>query len=289
MFVRGVAFDIDELVKLGISSLHLAIELPTFALAILVGFPPQKKLWLAIDARSRISSIVRDWEPWDLRAVIGFAAMRISILSVLSVCLLACSASPTPGPPSASAPPQASETGTATAAAPSSSAVAVAAPASASATTPSAAPVSAFSGTLLGKPFAARSACVVGIATPGRVSVEIYDAEDFDVAGSCLILPQVIGARSLSVRLLWKTGAKADFAAFSFDDKQGAESKVTEFLGNGKYDHKWVNRDFHPKGTVEVLRAVVGAGQLGRIRLSLDNGGEKLAGEIDVYSTSDAY
>ena len=147
----------------------------------------------------------------------------------------------------------------------------------------------AFRGTLFGKTFAARVACAVGTGSSGVAAVYVYDQEDFDVAGSCGFLPTVAGARQLSFRVEWKTGAKASFASYTFDAKKGAESEVIEFLGDKRYDRKWANRDFKPTGSVELLKAVNRAGDRGRVRISMANGDEKLAGEIDVYSTSDFY
>jgi hypothetical protein len=150
-------------------------------------------------------------------------------------------------------------------------------------------PDSAFTGPLLGKPFAARVACVIGGSQPGQGIVHIYDAKGFDVAQSCAFPPTAAGERKIEIKAPWKTGAKVDLASLTFDDKRGPDGRVSEALGGGKYDNKWMNRDFKPKGSLEIMRAVSGVGKLGRVKLTLENGAEKLTGAIDVYSTSDLY
>jgi hypothetical protein len=148
---------------------------------------------------------------------------------------------------------------------------------------------SAFSGPLLGKPFAARIACVVGGSEPGVGIVNFYEAKDFDVANSCGHMPEKAGDRQFFLTVPWKTGIKVDLARLTHDPKRGPQGQVNEALADGKVDHKWMNRDFQVRGNLEIVRSVNGVGKLGRVRLKIENGTEKIEGEIDVYSTSDLY
>ncbi|MBL9022410.1 MAG: hypothetical protein JNL21_09420 [Myxococcales bacterium] len=145
-----------------------------------------------------------------------------------------------------------------------------------------------FTGTLAGKPFSARSACVKGTGTEGIALVEIFDADaDLDACQ----LPLVVGARSFAFRIPWKTDATRDFTTCKHDPQRGAECEVHEWLGTQPKPRlqRWVNRDIHPKGSARVVKAVNGKGKTARVSITIEEGSEKLSGEIDVYSTSDFY
>lgn len=198
-------------------------------------------------------------------------------IAVASVVLLACGGGAPPEPKTTTPDASAATVASATPATP----------------TPDAAPPTfqspaVFTGTLAGKPFSARSACVTGTGTEGIALIEIFDA-DVDV-DDCQ-LPLVVGARSFAFRIPWKTDATRDFTTCKHDPERGAECEVHEWLGTQPKPRlqKWVNRDIHPRGSARVVKAVNGKGNTARVSITIEEGSEKLSGEIDVYSTSDFY
>lgn len=140
-------------------------------------------------------------------------------------------------------------------------------------------------GNLFGKPFHAVAACAVMGAKEGSALIEVYDVKDFDVKKSCMVLPPVPGARKLGVLVPWKAGAKVDLASLK-TVKDLAEAYVMEATAAKKFQVKDVAKDFKPQGTVELVRA--GAkGEVGRIRLTMTVGKDKLEGEVDVEVPGD--
>jgi hypothetical protein len=220
--------------------------------------------------------------------------MRTSLVALVSVsvsifALVACGA-----PPAPEAPPAPTTTPTAV---PSAAPVAIAptaAPAMPSAA-PSAAPVAppaappaehvaaTLKGKLLGKPFNVTGACVIGPSlTKGHVVIELYDVKDFDVKTSCAVLPgTVVGARKLGLIIPWKAGEKLDIATLK-SSKDAPEGYVMEVVGAKKFARHDVGTDWKPKGSVEIVRAAVNKGDVGRIRFDVTIGADKLAGEVDV-------
>jgi hypothetical protein len=141
-------------------------------------------------------------------------------------------------------------------------------------------------GQLLGKPFKAVAACAIKGAQPGTVALEIYDVKDFDVSKQCMSLPLVEGARKIGLLLPWKEGEKVDVASLKIT-KDYAEGYVMEVGANKKLSRKDFNKDFKPKGTVEILRAPKQNGGVGRLRVSMTSGKDKLNGEVDVEIKGD--
>lgn len=141
-------------------------------------------------------------------------------------------------------------------------------------------------GMLLGAPFHPVAACVSESLAEGRVKIEIYDAPHFDVKLSCGTLGADPGARSLAMVVPWKLGSR-------FDLKTHATSEglpggyVAGYNAKTEFELKAINKDFHPTGSVEILRSGQKQGEVGRIRLSFVNGAERLEGEIDVYVKRD--
>jgi hypothetical protein len=118
------------------------------------------------------------------------------------------------------------------------------------------------------------------------VYVEIYDVKDMDVKKGCGMLPPVPGARKIGVFLPWSDGAKLDVATL----KAGKEPEmfVMATTSNPKrMDRQDVGKDIRPKGTIEVLKAPRKKGEVGRIKLDLTAGNDKLTGEIDVDVMAD--
>ncbi len=54
-----------------------------------------------------------------------------------------------------------------------------------------------------------------------------------------------------------------------------------------RFDRKDVGKEIKPTGTIEVLKAARRKGDVGRIKLDLTTGKEKLSGEIDVDVMTD--
>lgn len=155
-----------------------------------------------------------------------------------------------------------------------------AAPETAAAATPSA--PTTLQGRILGKPFKAVAACAVRGAEPGKVLLEIYDVKDFDVQKQCMMLPPTPGARKIGFSLEWKKGTKVDLASLG-----GTDGYVMQVGPKKKFSRKVINKDFKPKGEIEILKAPTASGSVGRIELSLTNGKDKLAGEVDVFVKND--
>jgi hypothetical protein len=199
-------------------------------------------------------------------------------LAIASVVLVACGGSASPAPKTTTPDP--------------STAAVASAPPAATATPEAPKPAfqspAVFTGMLAGKPFSARSACVIGTGDPGLVLVQIFDA---DVAIQDCQLPLVVGARSFEFRIPWKTGEVRDFTTCKHDPQRGPECQVHEWVGTEPKPRlqTWVNRDIRPKGSAKVVKAVNGHGKTARVSITIEEGSEKLSGEIDVYSTSDFY
>jgi hypothetical protein len=136
-------------------------------------------------------------------------------------------------------------------------------------------------GSLMGKPFEAAAACVAGVTPAGKAYIEIYDAKGADVSKSCGMLAQDKGARKIGLELGWKAGEKIDLAALKVENKDAPPLFVMERISEKKADRKDVGKDFKPKGEIEVLRAA-DRGAVGRIRITLTAGKDKLEGEVDV-------
>jgi hypothetical protein len=207
---------------------------------------------------------------------------RTALALIAAVALAACGGSPAPDAtvPAPTAAPSAEPEATA---APSSAptAAATAAPTAAAAEPP--APQHTpptLDGQLLGKPFKAVGACAVRGAEPGKVALEIYAVKDFDPA-KCMVLPPVEGNRKLGFVLAWKEGEKIDVTKLAVK-KEYAEGYVMEVDAAKKFSRKDFNKDLKPKGTIEILKAPKEKGAVGRIKISITNGKDKLEGEIDV-------
>jgi hypothetical protein len=204
----------------------------------------------------------------------------LALAAVLAGC--GHSKSPTMPPPpepsaTASAAPEATATSTAQASA----------TASAAASTPPverAAPT--LKGSIMGKPFEAAAACVAGVTPEGKAYIEIYDEKGADVSKSCGMLAQDKGARKIGIALGWKGGEKVDLSTLKAAAKDAPPLFVMERINEKKADRKDAGKDFKPKGEAEVLRAA-DKGGVGRIRISLTAGKDKLEGEIDVEVKAD--
>ena len=161
-----------------------------------------------------------------------------------------------------------------------------AAPSATPATEPTRAPAT-LDGAIAGKPFHAVAACVAGIGKDkGKAYLEIYDVKDFEVKKSCGMLPPTPGARKIGVVLPWADGSKTDVATI----KGGKEPELFVMASTDnpkKFDRKDTQKDFKPKGTIEVLRAPTSKGGVGRIKLDITAGKDKLAGEVDVDILAD--
>jgi hypothetical protein len=212
--------------------------------------------------------------------------MRISLVSLVSLfALVACGAPPepvAPPEPAEAATPSAAPVAIAPTAAP--SAAPTAAPSADPAAPPPAAHVApTLQGKLLGKPFNVAGACVLGPSlTKGHVVIELYDVKDFDVKTSCAVLPgTVVGARKLGLIIPWKTGEKLDIASLKAS-KDAPEGYVMEVVGAKKFKRFDVGNDWKPKGSVEIVRAAVNKGDVGRIRFDVTAGADKLTGEVDI-------
>jgi len=142
-------------------------------------------------------------------------------------------------------------------------------------------------GTILGKPFEAAAACVAGIPPEGKAYIEIYDDKGADVAKSCGMLAQDKGARKIGITLAWKGGEKVDLSKLEkAAAKEAPPLFVMERINDKKVERKDAGKDFKPKGEAEVLRAA-DKGGVGRIRISLTAGKDKLEGEVDVEVKAD--
>ena len=209
---------------------------------------------------------------------------NISMLSLVTVTALLAgcghSKSPTmPPPPEPSATASAAPEPTA---APTAQASATASAAPSTPPVERAAPT--LKGTLVGKPFEAAAACVAGI-TEGKAYIEIYDDKGADVSKSCGMLAQDKGARKIGITLAWKGGEKVDLSTLKAV-KDAPPLFVMERINEKKADRKDAGKDFKPKGEAEVLRTAEKGG-VGRIRISLTSGKDKLEGEVDVDVKAD--
>ncbi len=214
--------------------------------------------------------------------------MRTSLVPFVALlALVACGAPPSPdAPPAPTAAPNIAPVPDAPSAAP--TAAASAAPTAAVSAAPAAPPPAqhvapTLQGKLLGKPFNVTGACVIGASlTKGHVVIELYDVKDFDVKTSCAVLPgAVVGARKIGLIIPWKTGEKLDIATLK-SSKDAPEGYVMEVAGPKKFKRFDVGADWKPKGTVEIVRAAMNKGDVGRIRFDVTAGADKLAGEVDV-------
>jgi hypothetical protein len=205
--------------------------------------------------------------------------MRIHLVLLASLSLAGCGGSTTP-PETAGATSAPADTAAAAAPTPTADAAASAAPAA----PPPAAPVrtpATLAGAIAGKPFHAVAACVAGAGKDGKVYVEIYDVKDFDVTKTCGMLPPVPDARKIGVYLPWSDGGKLDVATLKAS--KDPEMFVMATTANPKkMDRKDVGKELKPTGTIEVLKAPKNKGDVGRIKLDLTVGKDKLTGEVDV-------
>lgn len=142
-------------------------------------------------------------------------------------------------------------------------------------------------GTVAGKPFEAGGACVVGPSSfaPGYVYIEIYDKTELDAKGRCGTLSKEKGARKIGIVLPWKEGEKVDLATLK-PKKNDIPLFVMERINDNKADRKDGGKDLKPTGSAEVVRVAPKDG-VGRIKLSMLVGKEKLEGEVDVDVVGD--
>jgi hypothetical protein len=212
--------------------------------------------------------------------------MRFPFALVTSLSLVACGGS-TSNPETAAASADASASATAaTTAAASGDQAPSAAPASSASAEPGRAPAT-LAGAIDGKPFHGVAACVIGQGkAPGKVYIEIYDVKDFDVKKTCGRLPAVPDARKIGVLLPWSAGAKLDVATIKASEDPDMFVMATT-ANPKKFDRKDVGKEIKPTGTIQVLNAPVQKGAVGRIKLDLTTGGDKLTGEIDVDVMAD--
>ena len=208
------------------------------------------------------------------------AEMRLTFVLVLSLSIAACAES-TP-PPEAPPAPSAEPVAAAPPALPASAAPAPAPGAGASAPGAPVRTPATLAGAIGGKPFHAVAACVAGSKDAGRVYVEIYDAKDVDVTTGCGMMPAGADARKIGVVLPWSDGAKLDVASLK-PSKDGPLFFVMSRTANPtKMDRKDAGKELKPTGTIEVLKAPAQKGSVGRIKLNLAIGKDKLGGEVDV-------
>jgi len=133
----------------------------------------------------------------------------------------------------------------------------------------------------MGKPFEAAAACVASVSPEGKAYIEIYDDKGADVSKSCGMLAPDKGARKIGIQLVWKDGEKVDLATLKAAKKDAPPLFVMERINEKKADRKDGGKDFKPKGEAEVLHAA-DKGGVGRIRISMTAGKDKLEGEVDV-------
>ena len=228
------------------------------------------------------SSTRRSLRSRSSRARVALIALALAAVPPL----LACGGAAKPADSASPSDSASAETDTAPAdSASTASDSASASPASSASSEPAAPPAPArgaatLQGKLLGKPFKAVGACIIGPAAgkKGQVVVEIYDAKDFDVSTSCGKLPPVAGARKLGIVLPWHDGDTLDVSKL----KGANGGYVMEASGGKKFARKDAGKDFKPKGTVTIVRAGRKKGDVGRIRFAVTSGKDKLDGEIDV-------
>lgn len=146
---------------------------------------------------------------------------------------------------------------------------------------------STLTGTVAGKPFEAGGACVVGPSTyaAGYVYIEIYDKTEVDTKGRCGALSKEKGARKIGIVLPWKEGEKVDLATLK-PKKNDIPLFVMERINDTKADRKDAGKDLKPTGSAEVVRTAQKDG-VGRIKLSMIVGKDKLEGEVDVDVVGD--
>jgi hypothetical protein len=211
--------------------------------------------------------------------------MAFRSLTFLAVGLLACGG----GNQHATENPAPGSTASSQAATPSAGSAASTAPnpSASSAPVASAAPAPAHTvptleGSIAGAPFHAVAACITGPGKdPATAYVEIYDVKDFDTSKSCGVLPPDKGARKIGMIIAWKDGAQTD--ASKLKGGQWPELFVMQGTGDPKkFDRKDTGKDFVPKGTISVVRLGAKKGDVGRIKLDLTMGKDKLQGEVDV-------
>jgi hypothetical protein len=154
-------------------------------------------------------------------------------LVIAASCLSACEsagrpppAEPPSGAPTGTSSKPADEPSIASGTSPSGSAEPDSSASPADSPSPAGAPT--LEGTLLGKPFHAVAACVIGAPKKGFVVIEIYDAKDFDVKASCSVLPPVPGARKIGLLLPWKAGETVDVSTLK--SGRSPEGYVAEVL-----------------------------------------------------------
>ncbi len=135
-------------------------------------------------------------------------------------------------------------------------------------------------GKLAGRDFQASSACVAGSTKPGRVYIEIYDAKG-DAKERCGSLPADKGALKLGLDLEWTAGHKLDVASLKPSGKEPSPLFLMERVNDKKVERKDAGKELKPTGTIEVLK-VAGKDGVGRIKLSITTGKDKLEGEVDV-------
>ena len=112
---------------------------------------------------------------------------------------------------------------------------------------------------------------------PGTAYVEIYDVKDLDVTKSCGFLPATPGARKIGVVIAWTEGTKVDLAKL----KGGKEPEMFVMSSTDdpkKRDRKDVQKDFKPTGAIEILKAPKSKGEVGRIKIEMTSGKDKLQG-----------
>jgi hypothetical protein len=141
-------------------------------------------------------------------------------------------------------------------------------------------------GTLLGAPFSAVAACLTQMREEGRAQIEIYQANNYDVATQCGHLGASPEHRVLGLEVPWQDGARLDVATHRVTPGIPA-GYVVGWTKEGTFRRQVVNHDFKPTGAVEVVRAGGKKGDVGRIRLTFASGSDKLEGEIDVYVSRD--
>jgi hypothetical protein len=217
----------------------------------------------------------------------------VSSFAIVAALLVGCgpaksSTTPPAGEPSSTASAQPEATAAPSADASASASASASAAASAAPSAPAvvrAAPT--LKGSLLGKPFEAAAACLAGVTPSGNAYIEIYDDKGADVAKSCGVLAQDKGARKIGIELAWKNGEKLDLATIKAPKKDaGPPLFVMERINEKKADRKDAGKDFKPKGEAEVLRTA-GKDGVGRIRIAMTAGKDKLEGEIDVEVKAD--